>query len=102
MLRIRPSLLVMLSVLLLAPPVSGEEPPQPNPERISYWLSVGAKPSETVASMIEKIGIAIPTPTKRPRKKSKAKAKPFVPPKKKVRKPKVKAAPEGEAEGGAS
>ncbi len=36
MLRIRPSLLVMLSVLLLAPPVSGEEPPQPNPERISY------------------------------------------------------------------
>jgi len=29
-------------------------------ERISYWLSVGAKPSETVASIIKKAGIALP------------------------------------------
>lgn len=28
-----------------------------NKERIEYWLSVGAIPSETVAQMIEKIGI---------------------------------------------
>ena len=68
-----------------------------NPERISYWLSVGAKPSETVARMIEKIGVAIPTPKKRERKKSKAKPKPWTPPKKKVRKSKAKA--EAPAEG---
>ncbi|OHB59255.1 MAG: 30S ribosomal protein S16 [Planctomycetes bacterium RBG_13_44_8b] len=28
-----------------------------NKERIEYWLSIGAIPSETVAQMIEKIGI---------------------------------------------
>lgn len=60
-----------------------------NPERISYWLSVGARPSETVASMIEKIGIEIPKPKKRARKKSKGKPKAWTPPKKKVRKKKV-------------
>lgn len=27
-------------------------------ERLKYWLSVGAKPSETVASIIRKIGIS--------------------------------------------
>lgn len=69
-----------------------------NPERISYWLSVGAKPSETVARMIQKIGLTIPVPKKRERKKSKAKPKPWTPPKKKVRKPKAKAEPEGQAE----
>ncbi len=60
-----------------------------NTERIQYWLSVGAKASETVAEMIEKSGVAIPQPKKRERNKSKAKAKAFVPPKKKVRKPKA-------------
>ena len=70
-----------------------------NPERISYWLSVGAKPSETVARMIEKIGLEIPTPKKRVRKKSKAKPKAWTPPKKKVRK---RAAAPAAAEGGDS
>jgi small subunit ribosomal protein S16 len=30
------------------------------PERIQYWLSVGAKPSETVASILRREGIALP------------------------------------------
>ena len=54
-----------------------------NAERISYWLSVGAKPSETVARMIQKNGIALPTPKKRVRSKSKAKPKAKVTSKKK-------------------
>lgn len=58
-----------------------------NADRVSYWLSVGAKPSETVASLVRGAGIAIPRPKKRKRSKTKAKAKPFVPPKKKVPKP---------------
>lgn len=63
-----------------------------NAERISYWLSVGAKPSETVASLVKDAGIAIPQPKRRKRRKTKAKAKPWTPPKKKVpRKPKPKA-----------
>ncbi len=28
-----------------------------NVDRLKYWLSVGAKPSETVASIIKKLGI---------------------------------------------
>lgn len=70
-----------------------------NAERISYWLSVGAQPSETVGQLIVKNGIALPTRKKRVRKKSKAKPKAWTPPKKKVRKAKAKAAP---AEGGES
>ena len=74
-----------------------------NAERISYWLSVGAKPSETVGRLIEKIGVEIPTPKKRTRGKSKAKPKPWTPPKKKVRKPKPKPeAAAAEGEGGES
>ena len=65
-------------------------------ERVSYWLSVGALPSETVASMIKRVGIEMPKRKQRTRKKSKAKPKAFTPPKKKVRKPKAKKA---EAEG---
>ena len=42
-----------------------------NAERISYWLSVGAQPSETVTSMLKRTGIALPTRKKRERKKSK-------------------------------
>jgi small subunit ribosomal protein S16 len=37
-------------------------------ERIRYWLSVGAKPSETVASMIKKAGIEIPGKKRRAKK----------------------------------
>ena len=66
-------------------------------ERVQYWLSVGAKPSETVAAMIERSGLTVPTPRKRPRGKSKAKPKPFQPPKRKVKKAKPAPAPAAEA-----
>jgi small subunit ribosomal protein S16 len=59
-----------------------------NAERVKYWLSVGALPSETVASMIKKSGIEMPKRKKRVRGKSKAKNKPWTPPKKKVPRPK--------------
>ncbi|MCA8957133.1 MAG: 30S ribosomal protein S16, partial [Planctomycetes bacterium] len=42
-------------------------------ERAQYWLSVGAQPSETVASLIKRSGGTLPTKKKRVRKKSKAK-----------------------------
>lgn len=35
------------------------------PERIQYWLSQGARPSETVASILRKQGIAMPGDAKR-------------------------------------
>jgi len=60
-----------------------------NTERIQYWLSVGAKPSDTVAQMIEKSGLTVPVPKKAERAKSKGKPAAFVAPKKKVRKPKA-------------
>jgi len=59
-----------------------------NAERVTYWLGVGAQPSETVVSLIRRAGIPLPVYKKRKRKKSKAAAKKFVPPKKKVPKPK--------------
>lgn len=31
-------------------------------ERIQYWLSVGAQPTETVRSILKKLGIARPAP----------------------------------------
>ncbi len=60
-----------------------------NTERIQYWLSVGAKPSDTVAQMIEKSGVALPVPKKRERKKSKGKPAAFEPKPKKTRKPRA-------------
>jgi small subunit ribosomal protein S16 len=60
-----------------------------NTERIQYWLSVGAKPSDTVAQMIEKSGLTVPVPKKAARAKSKGKPATFVPPKKKARKPRA-------------
>jgi len=60
-----------------------------NTDRIQYWLSVGARPSPTVAGMIERSGLAVPVPKKPERKKSKGKPAAFKPPKKKVRKPKA-------------
>ncbi len=60
-----------------------------NTERVQYWLSVGARPSETVATMIEKSGLVVPVPKKPERQKSKGKAAAFTPPKKKVRKPRA-------------
>lgn len=67
-----------------------------NAERVQHWLSVGAQPSETVASMIKRSGIALPTRKKRQRGKSKAQPKPWTPPKKKTPRPK-KAKPAAEA-----
>ncbi len=61
-----------------------------NADRVTYWLSVGAQPSETVTSMIKRSGIAMPQPKPRVRGKSKAKAKPWTPPKKRVPRPKKK------------
>jgi small subunit ribosomal protein S16 len=67
-----------------------------NAERVQHWLSVGAQPSETVASMIKRSGIAMPKRKKRVRGKSKVKAKPWTPPKKKSPRPK-KVKPAAEA-----
>ncbi|MBZ0151250.1 MAG: 30S ribosomal protein S16 [Planctomycetes bacterium] len=60
-----------------------------NTERVQYWLSVGAKPSPTVAVMIERSGLTVPTPKQPERQKSKGKPAPWTPPKKKVRKPRA-------------
>lgn len=60
-----------------------------NAERVQYWLSVGARPSETVASMIERSGLVVPVPKKAERKHSKGKPPVFKPQAKKVRKPKA-------------
>ncbi len=42
-----------------------------NNERIEYWLSVGAQPTETVKNLLKKSGIVVPEP-KRKKKKKKA------------------------------
>lgn len=53
-----------------------------NAERITYWLSVGAQPSDTVRSLIRRSGIALPVRKHRSNKsRTKPKAKPFTPPK---------------------
>lgn len=59
-----------------------------NAERVKYWLSVGAQPTETVVTLIKNSGIALPA--RKPRKERKRTAKPFVPPKKKTPRPKAK------------
>jgi small subunit ribosomal protein S16 len=52
-----------------------------NAERIRYWLSVGAQPSETVASLIRKSGIELPQRKPRGAHRSKSKnATTFTPP----------------------
>lgn len=66
--------------------VRAEDQLKLDPERISYWLSVGAQPSDTARSLILRSGVTIPEKKKRPKWKSKAKPKPFVPPKKKGKK----------------
>lgn len=59
-------------------------------ERVAYWLSVGAQPSETVASLIVRTGGKLSE--RKQRAKRKRKPKPFVPPKKKNKKKAAKAA----------
>jgi len=44
-------------------------------ERVEYWLSVGAQPSETVASLCRNAGIQVPKKNKNAKKKAKKKAK---------------------------
>jgi small subunit ribosomal protein S16 len=44
-------------------------------ERIQYWLSVGAQPSETVSSVLVKNGIPIPPSKTKLKKKAHAKAR---------------------------
>ena len=51
-----------------------------NAERISYWLSVGAQPSDTVRSLIKGAGIALPQPKPKKVNKRKKKPAPFTPP----------------------
>lgn len=45
-------------------------------DRISYWLSQGAKPSDTVAIFIERAGIAMPEGLRKELEKKKASRKP--------------------------
>ncbi len=61
-------------------------------DRIKYWLGVGAQPSETVAGLLHRVGIALPPKKKRVRAKGKGK-KTFIPPKKKTQKAKKVAKP---------
>jgi small subunit ribosomal protein S16 len=63
-----------------------------NHERVAYWLSVGAQPSETVASLIVRTGGKLPERKQKAKPKRKRKPKPFVPPKKKNKKKAAKAA----------
>jgi small subunit ribosomal protein S16 len=59
-----------------------EEQYKLNNERIGYWLSVGAKPSETVASLIRRAGLELPQWKRedRSRRRPKQKAPEFQPP----------------------
>ena len=43
------------------PHAEGEEKYQLKEDRIRYWLSVGAQPTDTVASMLKKAGIKKPS-----------------------------------------
>ena len=63
-----------------------EEQVKLNQERVAYWLSVGAQPSETVASLIVRAGGTLPERKKRVKAKRKRKSKPFEPPRKKNKK----------------
>ena len=59
-----------------------------NNERVAYWLSVGAQPSETVASLIVRAGGTLPERKQKSKSKPKRRRKPkaFVPPRKKNKK----------------
>ena len=74
-----------------------------NVERVKYWLSVGAQPTDTARMLIKRAGIALPVPKARDRGKTKVKGKPYFPKKRQTnKKPKAKAAPaEAGAEGAA-
>jgi small subunit ribosomal protein S16 len=59
-----------------------------NGERVKYWLSVGAQPTETVVSLIKRAGIELPARKKRkPRNRT---ARPWTPPVKKTPRPRAK------------
>lgn len=46
-----------------------------NAERIRYWLSVGAQPSETVRSIIKRAGIELPKKKKKKKKQEETASK---------------------------
>jgi small subunit ribosomal protein S16 len=46
-------------------PESDKEPVRMDLERARYWLSVGAKPSATVAALLKRLGVAPPRPAGR-------------------------------------
>lgn len=58
-----------------------EEQSSLNNERIEYWLSVGAQPSETVASLIKKAGMKLPQSKKNKAKPTRKTPPKFDPPK---------------------
>jgi small subunit ribosomal protein S16 len=43
-----------------------------NGDRVSYWLNVGAQPSETVAALIRRAGIAMPVRKPKPSKRKRS------------------------------
>jgi small subunit ribosomal protein S16 len=72
-----------------------------NAERVKYWLSVGAQPTDTARMMIKRAGISLPVPKSRERAKTKVKGKPYYPKKRqRNKKPKPKAAAAGAADSG--
>jgi len=56
-----------------------------NTERVAWWLSVGAQPSETVRSLAVRAGVEMPVKKRRKRGKSKV-TKKFKPPMRKSKK----------------
>jgi len=69
---------------------SAEEQLKFDGERIQYWISVGAQPSEVVWSLIKRQGIEVPKKEKQKRVRKK-KPRAFEPPKKKQKQKKLRA-----------
>jgi small subunit ribosomal protein S16 len=76
----------------------GDEQLKLHAERVKYWLGVGAQPSATAITLLERAGIPLPVRKRRERTKSKKKPKPWMPPKKKAKQSKAKAAAGAAAE----
>ena len=66
-----------------------------NAERVKYWLSVGAQPTDTAKMLIRRAGIVVPVKKRQDRGKSKAKGKPYYPKKRQSNK---KVTPKADAE----
>jgi small subunit ribosomal protein S16 len=68
-------------------PRSDKEPVRLNLDRARYWLSVGAKPSATVTTLLKNQGVALPVAKKEKKAEKPAKAKAAPAGKKPVAKP---------------